>query len=87
MVSQAVDEDNHKYNAAQPNQTLVACDEDLSEKQLKFTIHFAQGGVVLQQYHWDHQKDRSFKKLLVIPENDDYAQVIGQHVAMEIMRL
>jgi hypothetical protein len=87
LVSQAVDEENVKNNAMQPKQTVVGCDDDLGEKQLRFTIHFGQGGIVVQQYHYDHQKDRSFKKLLIIPEDADYAEVIGQHVAMEIMRL
>ncbi len=87
-LQKAVNEDNENC-AKEPPTMLGKCtvEEEMGEKRINFTMYFAEGGVILQQYHYDHQKDRSFKKLLLIPEDQDVAERVGQHVAMEILRL
>lgn len=70
--------------AKMPN--IIDKEDDLSEKKIIFTMFFAEGGVILQRYHYDHQKDRSYRKLILIPEDKDVAEEVGNFVAMEILR-
>lgn len=88
-LKKAVDEENQENCGKEPPMMLGKCtvEEEMGDKKLTFNLYFAEGGVILQQYHYDHQKDRSFKKLLLIPDDQDVAERVGQHVAMEIMRL
>lgn len=61
---------------------------DLSgDKSISFTMYLGDGGVVVQRSHYDPVKDRSYRKLLVIPEDKDIAKEVGEFVAMEIMRV
>lgn len=56
-------------------------------KSINFSMLFADGGVVLQQRHYDPIKDRSHNKLYLIPEDQDVAQRVGEIVAMEMYRV
>jgi hypothetical protein len=65
---------------------MCRAEDDIGEKKIQFTMYFADGGVILQRYHYDHQKDRSYRKLLLIPDDKDVAEEVGNFVAMEILR-
>jgi hypothetical protein len=56
------------------------------ENKLEFTVHFAEGGVVLQKHSYDPIKDRSRNKLMIISDDKDIAKEIGEFVAVEILR-
>jgi hypothetical protein len=65
---------------------VVASDAGMGEKKIEFTMHFAEGGVVLQKYQYDPIKDRSHRKLFIISDDKDVAKEVGDFVAMEILR-
>jgi hypothetical protein len=49
-------------------------------------MFFAEGGVVLQRYHYNHKTDNNETRLFLISEDRDVAMRVGEIVAMEIMR-
>jgi hypothetical protein len=84
-VENAIGERN-KYGSVQEKCMPVARGDDISGKNMSFQLFFAEGGVVLQRYQYNHQKDRNENKLFLIGEDQDVAMRVGEIVAMEILR-
>lgn len=68
----------------------ICIDEDsvqLSrERSIKFEIHNANGGRVVQTRRYDAQKDRHFENLYVITSDQDFGREIDKIITMEALR-
>jgi hypothetical protein len=68
----------------------IAVDEDsiqLSrERSIKFEIHSANGGRVVQTRRYDAQKDRHFENLYIITGEQDFGREIDKIITMEALR-
>ena len=68
----------------------IAIDEDsiqLSrERSIKFEIHSANGGRVVQTRRYDAQKDRHFENLYIITGEQDFGREIDKIITMEALR-
>jgi hypothetical protein len=68
----------------------ICIDEDsvnLSrERSIKFEIHNANGGRVVQTRRYDAQKDRHFENLYVITSDQDFGRELDKIITMEALR-
>ena len=68
----------------------ICIDEDsiqLSrERSIKFEIHNANGGRVVQTRRYDAQKDRHFENLYVITSDQDFGRELDKIMTMEALR-
>jgi len=68
----------------------ICIDEDniqLSrERSIKFEIHNANGGRVVQTRRYDAQKDRHFENLYVITSDQDFGRELEKIMTMEALR-
>jgi hypothetical protein len=68
----------------------ICIDEDgiqLSrERSIKFEIHNANGGRVVQTRRYDTQKDRHFENLYVITSDQDFGRELDKIMTMEALR-
>jgi hypothetical protein len=81
-------EESKDYSTSVPNGSLIAKEEvgfD-SEKSIRFTIHFANGGRVVQTYRYDIDRDRTRSGLYVITEEQDFGKEIDKIITMESLR-
>jgi hypothetical protein len=87
-VEKAIGERN-KYGSVSDEKCVpmpVARGDDISGKNMSFQLFFAEGGVVLQRYQYNHKTDRNENKLFLIGEDQDVAMRVGEIVSMEILR-
>ena len=57
-----------------------------NEDCLRFTVHNAQGGKVLQIQHYDHKSDRHHSSLYVVPSDENFGDSIGKIIFMEMLK-
>ena len=57
-----------------------------SESPLTFTVHHANGGIIIQQVSYNRQGDDRKVRLHLVHENADIAKEIGDIVALELIR-
>lgn len=74
-----------------PEQANAICiDEDeirLSrDRSLKFEIHNASGGRVVQTRRYDVQKDRHFENLYIITSDQEFGREIDKIITMEFLK-
>jgi hypothetical protein len=55
-------------------------------KSIRFEIHHANGGRVVQTRRYDEQKDRHFEQLYVITNDQDFGREIDKIITMEALR-
>ena len=56
------------------------------ERSIKFEIHSANGGRVVQTRRYDAQKDRHFENLYVITSDQDFGRELDKIITMEALR-
>jgi len=68
----------------------ICIDEDSlslsKERSIKFEIHNANGGRVVQTRRYDAQKDRHFENLYIITSDQDFGREIDKILTMEALR-
>jgi len=73
-----------------PRANEIRIDEDgiqLSrERSIKFEIHHANGGRVVQTRRYDAQKDRHFENLYVITGDQEFGRELDKIITMEALR-
>ena len=73
-----------------PRANEIRIDEDgiqLSrERSIKFEIHHANGGRVVQTRRYDAQKDRHFENLYVITGDQEFGRELDKIITMEVLR-
>lgn len=57
-----------------------------SESPLTFTVHHANGGIIIQQVSYNRHADDRKVRLHLVHENADIAKEIGDIVALELIR-
>lgn len=57
-----------------------------NEDCLRFTVHNAQGGKVLQIQHYDRKTDRHHTSLHVITSDENFGDSIGKIIFMEMLK-
>ena len=56
------------------------------ERSIKFEIHNANGGRIVQTRRYDAQKDRHFENLYVITSDQDFGRELDKIITMEALR-
>jgi hypothetical protein len=56
------------------------------ERSIKFEIHNANGGRVVQTRRYDAQKDRHFDNLYIITSDQDFGRELDKIITMEALR-
>jgi hypothetical protein len=56
------------------------------ERSIKFEIHNANGGRVVQTRRYDAQKDRHFENLYIITSDQDFGRELDKILTMEALR-
>jgi hypothetical protein len=73
-----------------PNEDTIRIDEDrieLSrETSIRFEIHQASGGRVVQTRRYDARKDRNVEGLYIIAPEQDFGREIDKIITMEALR-
>ena len=68
----------------------ICIDEDsiqLSrDRSLKFEVHSASGGRVVQTRRYDSQKDRHFENLYIITNDQEFCREIDKIITMEFLK-
>jgi len=68
----------------------ICVDEDeirLSrDRSLKFEVHNASGGRVVQTRRYDSQKDRHFENLYIITNDQEFGREIDKIITMEFLK-
>jgi hypothetical protein len=57
-----------------------------SRNAVRFTIHHAHGGSVVQTRTYDERKDRNIENLYIIKNNEDLGEEIAKIITMEGLR-
>jgi len=56
------------------------------ETSLRFEVHQAQGGRVVQTRRYDERKDRNIENLYIITPDQDFGREIDKIITMEALR-
>ena len=65
---------------------LVATSDIDSDEGLNIVVRPAIGGKIVSFRHYDRQKDRSYFKTYIIPEDLDFERELGKMITLESMR-
>lgn len=84
-VNSAQDEKETIY-ATSPSNRLVARSDIDSEDGLSITVRSAVGGRIVTFRHYDRKTDRSYHKLYIVPEDQDFERELGRMITLESMR-
>lgn len=57
-----------------------------SRNAVRFTVHHAHGGSVVQTRTYDERKDRNIENLYIIKNNEDLGEEIAKIITMEGLR-
>jgi hypothetical protein len=69
------------------NEIVRSDDVNLSrDNSLRFEIHQASGGRVVQTRRYDEKKDRHFENLYIITSDQDFGHEIDKIITMEALR-
>ena len=61
-------------------------DEDLSNNKINFAVFPANGGSIVQVYHYDRKKDEEIRTLYVVHDDEEFDQHLAQIISMERLR-
>jgi hypothetical protein len=56
------------------------------DRSLKFEVHNASGGRVVQTRRYDSQKDRHFENLYIITNDQEFGREIDKIITMEFLK-
>lgn len=73
------------YATKSSNRLIARSDID-SEDGLNITVRPAIGGRIVTFRHYDRKTDRSYHKLYIVPEDQDFECELGKMITMESMR-
>ena len=78
------------FDESPPDSNYVTVDEDsiqLSrDKSIRFEIHAANGGRIVQTRRYDSQKDRHIENLYIITSDMEFGREIDKIITMEALR-
>jgi hypothetical protein len=74
------------YATTKSRNTLVSRSDVDSEDGLSITVRSAIGGRVVTFRHYDRKTDRSYHRLYVVPEDQDFERELGKMITLESMR-
>ena len=74
------------YVTSKSRNTLVSRSDIDSEDGLSITVRSAIGGRVVTFRHYDRKTDRSYHRLYVVPEDQDFERELGKMITLESMR-
>lgn len=57
-----------------------------AESSLQFTVHFANGGYVLEYHSYDEKRDRTERRLYVIHEGEELGESLSKTITLELLR-
>ena len=57
-----------------------------SEDGLSITVRSAIGGRIVTFRHYDRKTDRSYHKLYIVPDDQDFERELGKMITLESMR-
>ena len=72
--------------ATQPSNRLIARSDIDSEEGLSITVRSAIGGRIVTFRHYDRKTDRSYHRLYVVPEDQDFERELGKMITLESIR-
>ena len=61
-------------------------DGDLSNNKINFAVFPANGGSIVQVYHYDRKKDEEIRTLYVVHDDEEFDQHLAQIISMERLR-
>jgi len=64
----------------------IGNDEDLSNNKINFAVFPANGGSIVQVYHYDRKKDEEIRTLYVVHDDEEFDQHLAQIISMERLR-
>jgi hypothetical protein len=73
------------YATMAKNSVISRSDID-SEDGLSITVRSAIGGRIVTFRHYDRKTDRSYHKLYIVPEDQDFERELGKMITLESMR-
>jgi hypothetical protein len=60
--------------------------DELSSNGMSFNLYAAEGGTVIETKFYDRKNDETDHRLYIIPDGEDFSNVLGQIVSMERMK-
>ena len=60
--------------------------DELRSNGMSFNLYAAEGGTVIETKFYDSKNDVNDHRLYIIPDGEDFSNVLGQIVSMERMR-
>jgi len=66
--------------------TVRARDDFEAEEGLNMQLHKAIGGRIVSFNHYDRKTDRSYRKVYIITDEQDFEQELSKIITMESMR-
>ena len=82
---QAWDEE-HTIAQDKPARWVAAGTDIETDEGLNIVVRPAIGGRIVSFRHYDRQKDRSYYKTYIIPEDLDFERELGKMITLESMR-
>lgn len=60
--------------------------ETINSNGMRFSLHKANGGFVIETRLYDERNDRNINKLYIVTENQDLGEELGKIITMESLR-
>lgn len=60
--------------------------DELRSNGMTFNLYAAEGGTVIETKFYDRKNDETDHRLYIIPDGEDFSNVLGQIVSMERMK-
>jgi hypothetical protein len=83
-------EEKTEYAIAASNRprrgTISGNDSDLNNNKINFAVFPANGGSIVQVYHYDRKKDEDIRTLYVVHDDEEFDQHLAQIISMERLR-
>jgi hypothetical protein len=83
---EARNEPEEVYATTKSANRLISRSDIDSEDGLSITVRSAIGGRIVTFRHYDRKTDRSYHRLYVVPEDQDFERELGKMITLESMR-
>lgn len=85
------DSDQLVSNESRPRRKMLFTSDQAKETNIRsngmsFNLYAAEGGTVIETSFYNEKQDRNENRLYIIPENENFNDVLGQIVSMERMK-
>lgn len=74
------------WGSNRPRRTVRSNSDELSSNGMTFNLYAAEGGTVIETKFYDRKNDENDHRLYIIPDGEDFNNVLGQIVSMERMK-